>query len=73
MRRPFLPGEPGLERPPGSFPRPDYERRFRNLEDKLNQLLKELQDLKGEQKPKTSTDRNPRAVATGAFAAINTA
>ncbi len=69
-RRPRLaPGEPGLERPPGLLPRPDYERRFRELEDKLNQLLKELKDMKGEQKPKTSTEPNDKVVPTTAAGA----
>jgi len=56
-------GEPGFERP-GPNPRPDYERRFRDLEDKLNQLLKELKDMKGEQKPKTSAEPNAKVVTT---------
>jgi beta-lactamase regulating signal transducer with metallopeptidase domain len=62
-RRPLVPpGAPGSGRPPGPLPRPDYERRFRNLEDKLNQLLKELQDMKSEQRPKTSAGPNAGVV-----------
>jgi hypothetical protein len=49
------------------MPRPDYERRFRELEGKLDQLLKELKDLKGEQRPKTSVEPNARVVSTAIF------
>jgi beta-lactamase regulating signal transducer with metallopeptidase domain len=66
VRRPIVPPRtPGPERSPSPGSGPDYERRFRELENKLNQLLKELQDMKGEQKPKTSGTANPRAVALG--------
>lgn len=62
-RRPNAPpGAPGSERTPGLVPRSDYERRFRNLEDKLNQLLKELQDMKRDQRSKTSAKADDRVV-----------
>jgi len=66
MRRPFAvpPSAPGFERLPGPAARPDYERRFRDLEDKLNQLLKELKDMKGEQKPKTSSEPSASSLKT---------
>jgi beta-lactamase regulating signal transducer with metallopeptidase domain len=67
LRRPGVP--PGFERLPGLAPRPDYERRFRDLEDKLNQLLKELKEMKEEQKPKTSAGPNPRVVSATIFRA----
>ncbi|MGO9468830.1 MAG: M56 family metallopeptidase [Isosphaeraceae bacterium] len=63
VRRPRIaPGEPRLEPPPRFLPTPDYERRFRELEDKLNQLLKELKDMKGDQKPRTSAESNDKVV-----------
>jgi beta-lactamase regulating signal transducer with metallopeptidase domain len=59
-RRPFAqPGAPGAESP---RPGPDYERRMRNLEDKLNQLLRELKEMKGEQKPKASIEAGARVI-----------
>jgi beta-lactamase regulating signal transducer with metallopeptidase domain len=61
-RPPGTPGAPGTERPSGPMPRSDYERRFRNLEDKLNQLLKELQDMKREQRSRTSAKVDARVV-----------
>jgi bla regulator protein blaR1 len=63
IRRPNVPfGAPGPGRTPGPATRPDYERRFQNLEDKLNQLLKELQDMKRDQRSKTSAKADDRIV-----------
>jgi hypothetical protein len=72
-RRPVVPpGAPGTDRAPGPLPRSDYERRFRSLEDKLNQLLKELQDMKREQRPRTSAGRDARVVMTITAGTITT-
>jgi len=57
IRRPFPPRGPGANGgggPPRGgriTPRSDYEQRFRDLDDKLNQLLKELEKLKDDKKP----------------------
>ena len=61
LRRPGgFPGErlgpdmrrPGMAGPGGAGVNPRVERRLRDLEDKMDQLLKELDSLKGEQKDK---------------------
>jgi len=49
----------GPRRGGGISPRPDYEQRFRELDDKLNRLLKELERMKDEKKPNET--REPRA------------
>jgi len=41
-------------------PQSDNDRRLQNLEEKMNQLLKELQDLKSEPKPKESKESSSR-------------
>jgi hypothetical protein len=52
LRRPFAPGGPGapgrMGAPRGGTfgPQPNYEQRFRDLDDKLDRLLKEFEKLK---------------------------
>src|SRR5262249_47730541 len=63
-------GEGGgaLPRGGGPGPRFDYERRFRELDEKLNRLLKELEQMKDERKPSESSiprSRGRRPANTG--------
>jgi hypothetical protein len=44
----------------GFGPRPDYERRFRELDEKLDRLLKELERMKDEKKPSQTREPRPR-------------
>ena len=39
---------------------PEYDRRLRNLDDKLEELLKEIKKLKDERKPQESKNTSPR-------------
>jgi len=53
--RPPAPGGGGRR-----APQSDYEQRFRELDDKLNRLLKELENLKGDKKPAESREPSTR-------------
>jgi hypothetical protein len=45
----------------GAAPRSDYERRFRELDEKLNRLLKELERMKDDKKPSETSAPRPRS------------
>ncbi len=59
MTPPGAPGGPGGIRRPAPF---GNDQRLRELEDKMNRLLKELEDLKGDKKQDT---KGPGARGTG--------
>src|SRR5271157_1470766 len=52
MRRPGMTGPGGAPQPGPAVLNPRVERRLRDLEDKMDRLLKELESLKGEKKDK---------------------
>ena len=61
-RQPVAPRRPPGDgaRGPGSNTNPQYEQRLRNLENKLEELLKEIKKLKEEKKPEESKNSSPR-------------
>jgi hypothetical protein len=61
-RQPVAPRRPPVDGPggPGSNINPQYERRLRNLDDKIEELLKEVKKLREERKPEESKNTNPR-------------
>jgi hypothetical protein len=54
------PRRPQIERGRTPGDQPEYDRRLRNLDDKVEELLKEIKKLKDEQKPQESKNSNPR-------------
>jgi beta-lactamase regulating signal transducer with metallopeptidase domain len=64
--RPATPGDRRPQASPGGpGARSDYERRFRQLDEKLDQLLKELEKMKDEKQPSQPRSRDGRAGNTG--------
>jgi beta-lactamase regulating signal transducer with metallopeptidase domain len=61
-RQPVAPRRPSGDgtRGPGSNTNPQYEQRLRNLDNKLEELLKEIKKLKEEKKPEQSRSSSPR-------------
>jgi hypothetical protein len=60
-RRPSADEGAAPPRGAGAGARPDYERRFRQLDQKLNRLLEELERMKKEKKPDQPTNQRSRA------------
>jgi len=60
-RQPQRPNGPAARGGGGQgAPQPDYEQRFRELDDKLNRLLKELEKMKDEKKPNETGEPSAR-------------
>src|SRR5271157_6008186 len=58
MRRPGMTGPGGGPQPGPAVLNPRVERRLRDLEDKMDRLLKELESLKGEKKDKDNEKKD---------------
>jgi beta-lactamase regulating signal transducer with metallopeptidase domain len=59
-RRPVGPRAPQVERGRSSDEQREYDRRLQNLDNKLEELLKEFKKLKEEKKPEASKSPGPR-------------
>jgi beta-lactamase regulating signal transducer with metallopeptidase domain len=59
-RQPVAPRRPQVERERPSTEQQEYDKRLRNLDDKLEELLKEVKKLKEAKKPQESQNAAPR-------------